>query len=90
MQPALTEQMKITHFHSLLRKRALQTFKNINSNNHQTLEDVLVLFRRKYVKPETQATAKHKRHRLTFDPNTTHEIAGLLGKTEAGGRKSFW
>ena len=28
------------------------------------------MFRRKYVKPETQATAKHKWHKLTFDPNT--------------------
>ena len=70
MQPAMTEQMKINHFHSLLRKGALQTFRNINSINRQTLEDVLIIFRRKYVKPESQATAKHKWHRLTFDPNT--------------------
>ena len=53
MQPEMTEQMKINHFHSLLRKNALQTFKNINSTNRQTLEDVLVIFRRKYVKPES-------------------------------------
>ena len=70
MQPEMTEQMKINHFRSLLRKNAIQTFPNINSSNRQTLEDVLVLFRQKYVKPESQATAKHKRHRLTFDPNT--------------------
>ena len=70
MQPTMTEQMKINHFHSLLRKGALQTFRNINLINRQTLEDVLVIFRRKYVKPESQATAKHKWHRLTFDPNT--------------------
>ena len=38
--------------------------------NRQTLEDVLGVSRRKYVKPESQATAKHKWHRLTFDPNT--------------------
>ena len=60
MQPEMTEQMKINHFHSLLTKNALQTFKNISSTNRQTLEDVLVIFRRKYVKPESQATAKHK------------------------------
>ena len=70
MQPEMTEQMKINHFHSLLRKNALQTFRNISSTNRQTLEDVLVIFRRKYVKPESQATAKHKWHRLVFDPNT--------------------
>ena len=39
MQPAMTEQMKINHFHSLLRKGALQTFSNINSINRQTLEE---------------------------------------------------
>ena len=31
---------------------------------------MLIVFRRKYVKPESQATAKHKWHKLTFDPNT--------------------
>ena len=46
MQPAMTEQMKINHFHSLLRKGALQTFRNIYSTIRQTLEDVLVIFRR--------------------------------------------
>ena len=70
MQPEMTEQMKINHFHSLLRKNALQTFRNISSASRQTLEDVLVVFRQKYVKPESQATAKHKWHRLVFDPNT--------------------
>ena len=31
---------------------------------------MLIVFRRKYVKPESQATAKHKWHKLTSDPNT--------------------
>ena len=30
MQPAKNEQMKVTHFHTLLQKGALQTFSNIN------------------------------------------------------------
>ena len=42
---------------------------------HQTekpsFENVLIVFRQKYVKPESQTTAKHKWHKLTFDPNTT-------------------
>ena len=70
MQPDMTETMKINHFHSLLRKNALQTFRNINTANRQTLEDILAVFRRKYVKPESHATSKHKWHRLVFDPNT--------------------
>ena len=70
MQPEMTEAMKINHSHAHLRKEALQTFRNISAVNRKTLDDVLIVFRRKYVKPESQATAKHKWHKLTFDPNT--------------------
>ena len=70
MQPEMTEAMKINHFHAHLRKEALQTFRNISAVNKKTLDDVLIVLRRKYVKPESQATAKHKWHKLTFDPNT--------------------
>ena len=31
---------------------------------------MLIVFRRKNVKPESQATAKHKWHKLPFSPNT--------------------
>ena len=70
MQPEMTEAMKINQFHAHLRKEALQTFRNLSALNKKTLDDVLIVFRRKYVKPESQATAKHKWHKLTFDPNT--------------------
>ena len=88
MQPDMTEQMKINHFHSLLRKNALQTFRNISTANRQTLEDVLVIFRRKYVKPQSQATAKHKWHRLVFDPNTT-KLPDFLEELNQGAEKAF-
>ena len=88
MQPAMTEQMKINHFHLLLRKGAIETFRNINSINCQTLEDVLVIFWRKYVKPESQATAKHKWHRLTFDPNSM-KLPDFLEKLNQGAEKVF-
>ena len=88
MQPAMTEQMKTNHFHSLLRKGALQTFRNINSINRQTLYDVLVIFRRKYLKPESQATAKHEWHRLTFDPSTM-KLPDFLEKLNQGAEKAF-
>ena len=70
IQPEMTEATKINHFHAHLRKEALQTFRNISTINKKTLDDVLIVFRRKHVKPESQATAKHKWHKLTFDPNT--------------------
>ena len=70
MQPEMTEAMKINQFHANLRKEVLQTFRNMSAINKKTLNDVLIVFRRKYVEPESQATAKHKWHKLTFDPNT--------------------
>ena len=88
MQPDMTETMKINHFHSLLRKNALQTFCNINTANRQTLEDILAVFRRKYVKPESQATAKHKWHRLVFDPNTM-KLPDFLEELNQGAEKAF-
>ena len=70
MQPEMTEAMKINHLHTHLRKEALQTLRNISALNKKTLDDVLIVFRRKYVQPESQSTVKHKWHKLTFDPNT--------------------
>ena len=70
MQPEMTEAMKNNLFHAHLRKEALQTLRNISAMNKKTVDDMLIVSRRKYVKPESQATAKHKWHQPTFDPNT--------------------
>ena len=69
-QPEMTEAMKIKHFHVHLRNEALQTLRKLSASNKKTVDDVLIVFRRKYVQPESQATAKDKWHKLTFDPNT--------------------
>ena len=70
MQSEITKAKKIIHFHAHLRKEALQTLRNISASNKKTLDDVLIVVRRKYVKAESQATIKHKWRKLTFDPNT--------------------
>ena len=64
----LTEENKIYYFHSLMRGDALQTFKNISSPNRENLTEILTVFRRKYVKPQSMATAKHKFQQLVFNP----------------------
>ena len=46
----------------------LQTFKNITTSNRENLGEILTVFRRKYVKPQSMATAKHKFQRLAFNP----------------------
>ena len=64
----LTEEDKINYFHSLMRGDALQTFKNIDSPNRENLAEILIVFRRKHVKPQSMATAKHKFQQLVFNP----------------------
>ena len=88
MQPEMTEAMKINHFHAHLRKESLQTFRNISASNKRTLDDVLIVFRRKYVKPESQATAKHKWHKLIFGPNTK-SLSDFLEELKECAEKAF-
>ena len=64
----LTQEDKINYFNSLMRGDALQTFKNITSPNRENLGENLTVFHRKYVKPQSMATAKHKFQRLVFNP----------------------
>ena len=66
----MTEALKINQFNAHLQKEALQIFRNINASNKTTLGDVLNVFQQKKVKAESQTTAKHKWHQLTFDPKT--------------------
>ena len=64
----LTEEDRINYFHSLMRGDALQTFKNINGPTRENLGENLAVFRMKYVKPQSMATAKHKFQKLVFNP----------------------
>ena len=51
-----------------MRGDALQTFKNINGPTRENLEEILAVFRRKYVKPQSMATTKHNFQKLVFNP----------------------
>ena len=64
----LTEGDKVNYFHSLMRGDALQTFKNIDSSKRENLTEILTVFRRKYVKPQSMATAKQKFQQPVFNP----------------------
>ena len=52
------------------------------------MEDILAVFRRKYFKPESQANAKHKWHRLVFDTNTM-KLPDYLEELNQGAAKAF-
>ena len=51
-----------------MRGDALQTFKNITSPNRENLGEIVTVFRRKYVKPQSMGTAKHKFQQPVFNP----------------------
>ena len=51
-----------------MRGDALQIFRNINGPTRENLGEILAVFRRKYVKRQSMATAKHKLQKLVFNP----------------------
>ena len=73
----MTEDDRINYFHSLIRGDALQTFKNINGPTRENLQETLAVFRRKYVKPQSMATAKHKFQKLVFNAANQKLVAFL-------------
>ena len=88
MQPNLREEMKINHFHAHLRGLAIKTFKNIQRTPSTTLEDILKVFRRKHVKPESSASAKHRFNRLFFDPEN-QKLPDFLEELQESAEKAF-
>ena len=64
----LTEDDRINYFHYLMRGDALETFKNINSTTRENFGESPAVFRRKYVKPQSMATAIHKFQKIVFNP----------------------
>ena len=88
MQPNLTEDMKINHFHGQLRCLPLKTFKNIQRTPTTTLEDILKVFRRKYVKLESSASAKHRFNRLAFDTEN-QKLPDFLEELQESAEKAF-
>ena len=84
----LTEDDRINYFHSLMRRDALQTFKNINCPTRENLEEILTVFRRKYVKPQSMATAKHKFQKLVFNPSN-QKLADFLDELQKLAKDAF-
>ena len=77
----LTENDRINYFRSFMRGDALQIFKNINGPTGENLGEILPVLRRKYVKPQLMATAKHKFQRLVFNP-ANQKLVDFLGELQ--------
>ena len=80
--------MESNSFQAQWQKEALQTFKNKRASNKKTRENLLIVFRWNYVKSESQTTAKHKWHKLTFDPNT-NSLSYFLEEFNECAEKAF-
>ena len=87
-QNQLTEEDKINNFHSLMRGDALQTFKDINSQNRANLTEIPTLFLRKNVKPRPMATAKHKLQQLVFN-SANRKLSDFLGQLQKLAKNAF-
>ena len=84
----LTEEDRINYFHSLMRGDALQTFKNINGPTRENLREILPVFRRKYVKSQSMATAKHKFQKLVFNP-ANQKLVDFLDELQKLAKDAF-
>ena len=84
----LTEDDRINYFHSFMRGDALQTFKNFNGPIRENLEEILAVSRKKYVKPQSMATAKHKFQKLVFNP-ANQKLVDFLDELQKLAKDAF-
>ena len=84
----LTEEDRINYFHSLMRGDALQTFESLNGPTRENLGEILAVFRRKYVKPQSMATAKHKFQKLVFNP-ANQKLVDYLDELQRRAKNAF-
>ena len=66
----------------------MKTIKNIHRTSTTTLEDILVVIRRKYVTPESSASAKHRFHRLIYD-SERQKLPDFLEELQKSAEKAF-
>ena len=66
----------------------MQTFKNINGPTRENLGEILAVFRRKNIKPQSMATAKHKFQRLVFNP-VNQKLVDFLDELQKLAKDAF-
>ena len=65
----LADEDRVNNCHSLMKRSALQTFKNIAGPTRENLGWIVAVFRRELIKPQSMATAKHTFQKLLFNPS---------------------
>ena len=84
----LTEGDKKSYFRPLMGGDALQTFKNISSPSRENLAEILTVFPRKYVKPQSMATAEQKFQRLVCIP-ANQKLVDILDELQSLAKDAF-
>ena len=84
----LTEEDRIDYFHSFMTEDALQTFKNLNGPTRENLGEFLEVFRRKYLKLPSMATAKHKFQKHVFNP-ANHKLVDFHHELQKLAKDAF-
>ena len=84
----LTEDNKTNYFNSLMRGDALQTYKNINSPKRENFGEILTVYRRKNVKPQSMATARQKFQRLVINP-ANQKVIDFLDELQKMANNAF-
>ena len=84
----LTEDDRVNYFHSLMTGDALQTFKNINGPIRKNSGEILPVFRKRYVKPQSIATAKHRFNKLVFKP-ASQKLVDFLNEFQKLAKDAF-
>ena len=84
----LTEDDRINYLHPLMRGDALQTFKKFNGPTRENLGEILAGFRRKNVKPQSMATAKHNFQKLVSNP-ANQKLVDFLDELQKQAKDAF-
>ena len=63
-------------------------FKNLNGPTRENLGEILAVFRRKYVKPQSMATAKDKFQKLVFNP-ANEKLVDFLDELQKLAKNAF-
>ena len=71
-----------------MRGVALQTYKHINTPTRENLWEILAVFREKYVKPQSMATAKQKFQKLVFNL-ANQKLIEFLDELRKWAKKAF-
>ena len=84
----LTEDGRINHFHSPMSGVAPQTFYKNNGPTPVKMREIMAVFRRKYVKPQSTATAKYKFQKLLYNP-ACQKLVDFLNQLQKLAKDAF-